>query len=117
MTPSNDPMDWEQAVGEFDGDAEFLKQLVGEFLAVAAGQVMEMRRALEERDCERIWREAHSIKGGAANLTAAPLSEVAYALEKAGRARDLSHAGELIDALEAGLDKLRHYLSHVSGAD
>ena len=51
-------------------------------------------------------RQAHTIKGAAANMCTENLREIAYEMEKAGQANDP-------DALRAGMDRLRRAFDQV----
>ncbi len=76
------PMALERAVEEFDGDKELVLKILAGFLAIAGDQVSTMEKALERQEKDVIRREAHAIKGGAANLTADRLAGLAHELEK-----------------------------------
>ena len=71
----------ERAIEEFDGDRELVLDLLTGFLAIATDQVSTMKKALADQEKDVIRREAHAIKGGAANLTADRLAGLAHALE------------------------------------
>ena len=59
------PFDYEIALAEFDGDEEFLMEVIDEFFENATAQVITLKAAISQQDAETITREAHSIKGGA----------------------------------------------------
>ena len=82
---STRPMNYHRALEEFEDDVEFLKEILEGFVANVNGQIDILEVALAEKDGERIRKEAHAIKGGAANLTALELSAVAAELESLGR--------------------------------
>ena len=71
------PMNFEQACHEFDGDRDFLKEVLTGFFDIAGTQIDTIHQAISNGDAEKVWQEAHSIKGGAANLTAEILSRTA----------------------------------------
>ena len=105
------PMDTARALAEFDQDAAFLKEVAEEFIATVAGQIERIRDAIAS-DCPgEVEKEGHAIKGGAANLTAEPLASAAYALERAGRAKDLSGGNTLLDDLVREFERLRAEVS------
>ena len=102
------PMDYEKAVREFCGDAALVKTVTEQFLQTLAEQTALLWQAVAEGETETVAREAHKIKGGAANLMAEPLSQAAAQLEaeaKLGRADDagifLAHLVLEIQRLEA----------------
>ena len=84
------PMQFDRAVEEFGGDRPFLEEVLGEFLGNVRRQMPAIRRALDAGDAETVCREAHSIKGASATLTANELSKVAHG----GEHRHLGRAGE-----------------------
>ncbi len=51
-------------------------------------------------DMNAIFRAAHSIKGGAGNLTADKLSGIAAELEKTVKSGNLTGSGEILERLE-----------------
>ena len=53
--------------------------------------------------------EAHSIKGGAANLTADELSKIAFELENIGRSGALEKSIETLERLEQAFSRLEHF--------
>jgi HPt (histidine-containing phosphotransfer) domain-containing protein len=81
--PGAKTMDFERAVSEFGGDPEFLRNLTAEFINAAGKQIAGMREAFPAQDWDRIRKDAHAIKGAAANLTATSLAEAAAGVETA----------------------------------
>ncbi|MBT3368985.1 MAG: Hpt domain-containing protein, partial [Nitrospina sp.] len=62
-----------------------------------------------EGDAEVVRGEAHSIKGGAANLTADVLSKTAFELENIGRSGVLENSVETLERLEQAFSRLEHF--------
>lgn len=86
------PIDWTQAAIEFCGDTDLLKTIIEKFLEKVAEQTVILEQAVAEGDVQTIAREAHKIKGGAANLMADPLARAAGLLEtdaKLGKVADI----------------------------
>jgi PAS domain S-box-containing protein len=106
---SEKPFDLEKAIAEFEGDQAFLAEIIEGFFAKVTEQIGILRQALSAGDAETIRKEAHSIKGGAANLTADVLSEVAFELEKKGKSGELQGAAEIIDELQKEFESLKSY--------
>ena len=100
------PMDFERALAEFEGDRIFLREVLKGFMNNVRGQIDVIGRALETRDADRVRREAHSIKGGAANLRAEALSGTALELENIGKSGELSMGPRLLKKLEEELNDL-----------
>lgn len=78
------PLDLTRALSEFGNDREFFNELVSEFLTRVTEQLNIIKVALGENNGESVRKEAHAIKGGAANLTASGLADAASELEKSG---------------------------------
>ncbi len=104
------PIDLERAVREFDADREFLRELVGGFLNNVREQVELLRAAMEKGDAETVRREAHSIKGGAANICAESLSLAAWKLETAGKSGSLDNGREMLGELQHEFCRLEGYV-------
>jgi HPt (histidine-containing phosphotransfer) domain-containing protein len=107
---SSKPINLERAIDEFGGDKELLAEVISGFTAKVIEQIGTIREALSRGDAETVRNEAHSIKGGAANLTASNLAKSAFDLESKGKSRELDGAGELLDNLEREFDALRGYI-------
>jgi signal transduction histidine kinase/DNA-binding response OmpR family regulator/HPt (histidine-containing phosphotransfer) domain-containing protein len=106
---SEAPMDFEKALGEFEGDRPFLMEVLGGFISNVKGQITTMKKAISDGDQEVLAREAHSIKGGAANLCADDLSQVAFRLETIGKSGTLAEGAEVLERMEGELLHLEKY--------
>lgn len=103
------PINLEKAVEEFEGMKELLLGIVAEFLRLAEAQVKKMYLAVEEADMKTLRREAHAIKGGAANIHAVPVSRAAQQIEEAvGSGQPVN--SQAVSSLEAELLRLKNYL-------
>lgn len=100
MDTGSAPMDFEKALEEFMGKKEILVEVLGEFVEILKSQIRIMRQAISTGDTERLWREAHAIKGGAANLVADELSRLALEIEKVGKTGTLDRAEETLKEFE-----------------
>ncbi|NOX33771.1 MAG: response regulator [Deltaproteobacteria bacterium] len=79
--PKDVVLDIERALAEFENDEDFFYEVYEEFLVNVENQIAIIKKALDSSDIETIKKESHSIKGGAANLVAIPLSNAASELE------------------------------------
>lgn len=104
--------DLDQALDEFGQDEAFLSEVFDAFLEVVGKQIPELTRAVKDKNTDVIVSEAHSIKGGAANLTAVQLSAAAAHLEKIGRKGDFERAGEALALLEKNYQALKRFHSN-----
>jgi len=94
-----------------DGDEELLAELVGIFLEDAPRQMAALKEAMEQGDITLVERQAHSLKGAAANIGARPLSAEAHRLELAAREGNLARDVAVCGRLEQELAKLSTILS------
>ena len=109
MIEENAPMNFERALEEFEGDKEFLTELLEGFIENVRAQVKIINQAISHGDAEVVKREAHSIKGGAANLTADKLSKIALELENIGKSGILEGGIEVLKRLEKESNRLEDY--------
>ncbi len=103
------PMNLGQACKEFEGDQQFLVDVLTAFFDVAGSQIEAIHQSIANGDAEKVWKEAHSIKGGAANLTAEKLSRTALDLETMGKSEDLHGCREALARLKIEYDRLKAY--------
>ncbi len=92
------------------GDQEFWQILIETFFEESGQRLLDARAALEAGDCDRLTREAHTVKGGASEILAEPVRQAAYALEKCGRSGKLEAAPQLLATLEAEYEALRVFI-------
>ncbi len=110
-TKMEEPINLDQAVKEFDNDREFLMEILNSFLANVQVQIKILHQAISEDDSEKIVNEAHSIAGGAVNLSAHELGRIAIELEKLGRANTLESGREIFKQLENEYTRLRDFVN------
>ena len=105
----NAPMNFEQARKEFEGDKDFLMEVMTGFFDNVGTQIETIHQAISDGDTEKVWQEAHSIKGGAANLTAEILSQTALDLETMGKSENLKGSLDALGRLKIEYDRLKAY--------
>jgi PAS domain S-box-containing protein len=103
------PMNFEQARKEFEGDKDFLMEVMTGFFDNVGTQIETIHQAISDGDTEKVWQEAHSIKGGAANLTAEILSQTALDLETMGKSENLKGSLDALGRLKIEYDRLKAY--------
>jgi HPt (histidine-containing phosphotransfer) domain-containing protein len=106
---TNLPINYDKALEEFEGDKEFLVKVLNGFLENVSAQTGTIRRAISDGDAEVVRREAHSIKGGSAILTADTLSAIAFKLERTGLSGDLEGSLETLELLEKEFKRLEEF--------
>ena len=105
------PMNFDQATNEFEGDKDFLMEVMTGFFDNVETQIETIHQAISDGDTEKVWQEAHSIKGGAANLAAEKLSQTAFELETMGKSEKLKGSREALGRLKIEYDRLKTYAS------
>jgi CheY-like chemotaxis protein/HPt (histidine-containing phosphotransfer) domain-containing protein len=106
------PLDMDRAIHEFMGKKEILYGVLHEFINKAKIRIDAIHQAVKRFDYGVIMAEAHGIKGGAANLTADKLANLAADLEKAGEAQRPDLSAELADKLTQEFCNLEKYVQH-----
>jgi two-component system sensor histidine kinase/response regulator len=110
----NSPLDFDDALAKLDNDKALLEEMLREFLDSAPSQLKILDEATKNGDAEMVEKEAHSLKGAAANLSAHRVADIALKLELLGREKDLSGAKEIIGNLKAELTGLEEYSNQLS---
>ena len=116
-TRARQPIDLDRALNEFMGEEEILNGILNEFIANVRSQIRSIHQSFLSLDFTEIAKEAHSIKGGAANLTANKVAGMASALEKAADLQQVDLVKQLADELEAQFQQLENYLQNENIAD
>ena len=90
-----------------DGDAEFVIEIIGDFLKDCAERLPAIARAVDEKDFLFVQQNAHTIKGSAASVRANSISSIAARMESAAREGQLDGIAPLVQAIENEMEKLR----------
>ena len=77
----NEPLNLNQLLRDFDEDRDNVLRILKGFIATTEKQIPVIEKAINEQDLNTLRRHAHSIKGGALNLTARALADAAYKIE------------------------------------
>jgi PAS domain S-box-containing protein len=97
----------------FDGDWNFLKEVVEVFLDDYPRLLDNLRRSFNEGDCDTFMRSAHSLKGMLKNFRAENAAEVAFDLEKKGKEADLNGVQADIESLAAQIAEVDNTLRNM----
>jgi HPt (histidine-containing phosphotransfer) domain-containing protein len=95
------------------GDEELVAQLVEAALDDLPCQVRKLKDSLAAADITTSERQAHSIKGAAANIGAESLRDTAERMEKAARQGDLESCREALPVLEQNFEQLRREMEQL----
>lgn len=109
-------IDFALAIKEFEGQRELLLSIVQEFSDEIKHQIEVINVALTQEDAETIRREAHSIKGGAANIHAHPLSRTAKTIEELAKAGALTEIPKAVIILAEENERMRSALREVTSS-
>ncbi len=108
------PVNMDAALERCGGDRDFLNEMLNEFLEFAQGQITQIAGAIDKSDLPVLTREAHSIKGAAANLGAETLAKTALELELLGKQEQLNGARELLDKLNEQIQILDGFVKQIT---
>lgn len=105
------PIDWQLALEEFLHQEPLLINVIKDFESALDQQLIIIADALERQDAERVRKEAHAIKGGAANLAMDRLSTLAADLEGMAKSADLTKGTQAVTAVRDEVMRLKAYLT------
>ena len=111
------PLDFESCVNMLGGDRAMVQELIRDFLGHLDLQVTAIAAALAEANAEVVAQVAHSIKGGAAVLSAHSLMNAAGVLEEFGKSGDLLNGEDCLLLVEKEVARLRSYCMALTGSD
>ncbi len=89
------------------GNKGLAERLVKGFLEDIPSQLCILRKQLEDGDAPSARRQAHKLKGAAANLSAGALREVAFQAEQAAMAGELNKLAELLLTMEVEFERVK----------
>ena len=104
------PVDMEEGLARAGDEKDFYRELLEMFLEDVPQRIAEVRAAAAGGDPAKMAAAAHGIKGAAANLSAGPVRECAYAIEALGRRGSTDGADPLIAALVAEVERLAEFV-------
>jgi HPt (histidine-containing phosphotransfer) domain-containing protein len=107
LEPSRPPVDMAMALEQTMGDRDLLESLLEEFETMLRNQIPALLEMVNAGRAEELEKDAHRLKGAAANLYIETVRQLAEQLEKIGKKGELDHAGPLLDALKVELDRLQ----------
>ena len=94
-------------------DEELVSDVIRLFLEDYGVRLDAIASAIEARDSERLRAAAHTLKGGASNLSAPGVVEAARVLEAMGGSGDLTLAAERFDELVSETEHLASALREI----
>ena len=100
---------------QIDGEPDFLKKVVGTFLAGSDEQIIELENAFEHSNMENMRFIAHRFKSSSANVGAMQLSEYSRQLEADCKTNAGAQAEPLVSAIAAEYKRVKHVLEGEMG--
>lgn len=93
-------LDRKTLLERMDNDAEFLKTVIGIFLADYPGMLAAIRLAVAARDPTQVMNASHALKGSVSSFGANSAVEAARILESMGKQKKLEGVNEALCVLE-----------------
>ncbi|MGB2697545.1 MAG: response regulator [Candidatus Zixiibacteriota bacterium] len=106
------PIELETAIDRFCGDRELFEKMLEEFLDFVPKQLRILDKAVKKGDVETVDREAHSLKGLAAQLSVNGLADLSLNLELLGRKGNLVGANDELDKMRTEFQHLKEYINN-----
>ncbi len=104
------PVEKEELLRRMGGDRGLVAEVVKVFLDTYPDLLAELSLAAAEREGERLWQTAHSLKGSLANLAARGASELAAEIERLARQGELDRAAGLVPRLREMVERVADVL-------
>ncbi len=100
----------DEALKMFEGDEEFLKELVEIFINDAPEHMSEIEEAVDSRNSEALEKSAHKLKGAVANFGKNATTDTAFKLETMGKENNMDGVKEAYDTLVKDVENLMNAL-------
>lgn len=91
-------------------DKELVSELLDDFSHVYSEKLKQLKRAVKQRDFEKIHEIAHSIKGAAGNISAKSMYTCYNIIEHLSDYKELDLILELLKDLEDQFSELKIYI-------
>lgn len=92
--------DKDEVIKRFDGEEEFLTELVGIFINDIPELLSRIKEAVDNLNSKDLEKSAHRLKGAIANFAEKAAFEAALQLEMMGRENRMDEVEEAYDTLE-----------------
>lgn len=99
-------MNLAEAMGNMDGDAELLQEIVTLFMQTGPTQLDSLAAALAAGAVKEVAIQAHGLKGGASNFCARRFVSSALKLEMLAKSGTLEGGGALLAAMRGNFAEL-----------
>ncbi len=106
--------DYDSLLHEVDGQDDVASSMLKVFTDSLVEQNTVIEEAFAAEEWERLHREIHSIKGGAMNIFAQPLSSAAAKAESAAKERNKNELESLLPVLLEAMQEFRLYIDQMN---
>ncbi len=111
------PMDISNALPRFYNDRVFFIEMCQELVNHMPDRMKELRAALNAKNSTGVFRQAHNLKGVAANFSAGPVTRIAAQIEALGADGEIAPVAELVNQLEVEMEHLRVFCAKELGVE
>jgi CheY-like chemotaxis protein/HPt (histidine-containing phosphotransfer) domain-containing protein len=94
-------------------DEDLVITIMEGFLSDIPKQILVLKSFLEAGDVSGVERQAHTIKGASANVSAEQVRAVAFEMEKAAKVQNLTAVGAYMKELEIQFDRLKDVIQEL----
>jgi len=105
------PLDVDALAGLFDGDTEFVRQLLGEFVASNVASHRWLVESLAQAAWDDVRQAAHKLAGSSRTVGARDLAQAADAVELAALDRRLDGLDAMVERVGGELDRVVAYIA------
>jgi len=99
-----------------EGDSEFLRELIGIYLADTPKQLTKLEEAITRQDADLVVRAAHTIKGSSGNFGATGFAQLAQEMEAHGKSNNLAAAAAALPEFKNRFAQVVAALQQLAGS-
>ncbi|MCP3898199.1 MAG: response regulator, partial [Desulfobacteraceae bacterium] len=107
----DDILNWTKFLERVLDDHELAKDIFNEFLEITPKKIEAIQKAIDKGDALSVSREAHTLKGSCANVSAMILNDLANKIETFSKNGDLTKALTFVPIIEKQFNILKQYWS------
>ena len=96
-----------------EGDTDVLAELIDMYLEDTPPRIASIRQAVEQKDAEALYSEAHALKGSSSNMGVVGITKLCYDLQLKGSSGSTEDTEEQVRQLEDGFARVREILKQL----
>lgn len=108
---SNDSFDISVLLARYDGNIEFIRELIELFLNTHGTDLSDIRQAIDHRDSKALEHSVHKLRSSLGALCANTVMEAATRLEKIGHSGDMTEADDAMVGLDSDISRFKSALA------